>query len=84
MKAIDLAVFCDKNVEVNAPIGSVVSANVQVSSYDTRSLTTNGVTLVDDEALTSWWASLSSPTFDNLSVGRQPSAEPPAPPPTPN
>lgn len=65
--AVDVGVFCDASVPSVVEIGDVVKMKGTVSAYNTKSITTNAVDKVDDEALRAWWAENSSVAFEELS-----------------
>lgn len=74
MGAVEVGVFLGKSDAPPTPdVGDTVRFEATVSSYNTRSLTTNAIAKTDDAALKKWYADLSaSTTFDEVSVDSRP------------
>ena len=66
-RAIDLAVF-DAGAAIDVNIGDTLKADVTVSPYMTKSLTTNHVQILEDHALSAWSDATPDETFVNMSV----------------
>ena len=68
LAAVDVGVFCEAGTPFQIEIGDVVKMQGSVSSYNTKSITTNAVTKVPlGDALYEWWSKNSSAVFDELS-----------------
>lgn len=68
MTACDVGVFVNKSVLVAAEVGDVVKFRGAISSYNTRSLTTNSLEVVENDELSSWWKGLDADAVKYISV----------------
>ena len=70
MGAVEVGLFVNKNdTPPDADVGDSVSVTGTVSSYNTRSLTTNSVVKTDDTKLREWFSTLGDDSvFDDISV----------------
>ena len=68
MAAVELAVFCSAHDNIEVPVGATVQVKATVNAFNTRSLTSNAITVVSDAMLDEWWQSLKDPTFKEISV----------------
>lgn len=68
MVAVDVGLFTDKNTDFEVDIGAIVKFVGTVSAYNTRSLTTNAMEIVKDDAFASWWSTVDPDKFEEISV----------------
>ena len=68
MSAVELGVFCAKETKFHVPVGAVVRVIGKVSAYNTKSLTSKVVEVVEDATLYKWWKNSSPDDFAEISV----------------
>lgn len=68
MAACDVGFFSDKSLTIDVDVGSAIKFNGVVSSYNTRSLTTQAIEVVDDDGLVKFYSTIDTKSIKEISI----------------